>query len=213
MSAMEISLDGQTIDLQGCDLNAVLDAANAHLTPSGRIVVEVEADGRDLTGQALDEARTAGLVPVRLALHSADPRDLVVEALAGVRHGLTEAQRLQTEAADALQRDDGATAMANIKAAVDRWQDLQRVVVQTGGIVHQDIGAIRVGEGSVEEAVIALADRLRELSVLLAAGDTVAVADELLYVWPDLCTRWEQTLEAIMEVVHGEPPASRGATS
>lgn len=203
---MEIFIDSEPVALTCDDLEAALEAANEHLAPTGRIIVEVEADGHTLTGEDLEKQRSTGGAPTRLNLQSADPRDLVIEALEQVREGLSEAQRHQVEAAESLQRDDAAQAMDKIRVAVDRWQDLQRVVVQTGSLVRRDIGAIRVADGSVEDAVVALADRLRDLSALLTTGDTVALADELMYVWPGICEQWERTLEAIITEVNGTPP-------
>jgi len=203
---MEIFIDGEPVALTCDDLEAALEAANGHLSPTGRIIVEVEADGRTLTGEELEKQRSTGGVPNRLNLQSADPRELVIEALEQVREGLVEAQRHQIEAAKSLQRDDAVQAMDKIRVAVDRWQDLQRVVVQTGSLVRKDIGAIRVANGSVEDAVVALADRLKDLSSLLATGDTVGLADELMYVWPGICEQWERTLEAIITEVNGTPP-------
>jgi len=210
MRTMEIFIDGHPVDLACRDLDGALDAAAKHLSPRGRIVVEVEADGRDLVGEDLEHERAAGAAPACLNLLSADPRDLVEVALEEVRQGLVEAQRLQVEAAELLQKDNLPAAMENIGEAVDHWQDLQKVVVQAGSLLANDIGMIRVGEVSVEETVVALAERLKDLRMLLGAGDTVAVADELMYVWPDLCERWDQTLAAIIEVVQEDPSPVEG---
>ena len=206
MPTMEISIDGSTVDLDVRDLDGALEAANRHLSTTGRIVVEVEADGRVLMGDDLEAARTSGVLPAELVLQSADPRDLASEALEHVRVGLQEASRLQVEAAESLQRDDLPTAMERIRTVVDHWQNVQQVVMQVGSLIDGDIGTIRVGATSVEDAVTGLAERLRALRTLLGDRDTVGLADELMYIWPEVCTQWDAMLRAIIDVVNGHGP-------
>lgn len=201
---MQITLDGQPVTLEGASLGDVLAAAQAHCEAQGRIVVEVQFNGRALVGTELEQAQAAQLTDASVALLSAKPGELAAEALRGAAQLLDEARSAQGAAALHLQQDDVAEAMTHIGRAIEIWQQTQTAVLQVCQLLNLDLEQLPLADSTAMTQINRLLDQLKELRQLLQAADTVALADALAYEWPDTVDRWQSLLGALIQQVQSD---------
>ena len=65
---------------------------------------------------------------------------------------------------------------------------------------------MRVAGGSMESLITGLAQQLLTLRDLLQSRDLVAIADALLYEWPDTAAAWAEALGVICDHVENRGP-------
>lgn len=201
IAGMSIYLDDDPADFTGGDLAAVLEQASDSLAESGRLVVEVQRDGKTLSAADLDEHQNTPVGDSEWRLYSVDPRELAVQTLEQVTQRLDEARQAQAEAAELFQEDRAAEALEQIAKAVDAWQESQQAVRQTAALVGLELDGRSVDDQPVEQIINLMIDQLKELRDLLAAGDTVALADALAYEWPQTIDRWQALVGQMIEWV------------
>ena len=195
---MAIYLDGRAVQLAGSDLRAVLEDAQKTAGLTGRVIVEVELDGKLLIGDELEKAGDTLIAAAELRLASAEPVELATSTLEQVRGGLAEAKRSAVEAAELLQSDKRGEAMKRIARAVELWQQAQHAVDATVGFVGIKLDA-RAFEGKpVADFGASLAQQLASLKDLLTANDSLALADSLAYEWPETIDRWDRFIAEVI---------------
>lgn len=203
---MAIYLDGRAVRLAGDDLRALLEDAQKTAGREGRVIVEVELDGRLLIGDELEKAADASIASSEVRLTSAEPRELASSTLEQVREGLAEAKRAATEAAELLQSDKRGEAMKRIARAVELWQQAQHAIDATTGLV-----GIKLEDRAFDGKPVAafgegLAKQLASLKDLLTANDTLALADSLAYEWPETIDRWDRFVAEVIVWVRESSP-------
>lgn len=205
MKSMVVYIDEELIDIQSCGLGLVLQEAKKHLAASGRVVIEVEVDGRQLEYDALAELERSSIDESEVRLTSADPRDVAVAALCEVRKHLASTKQDHHLAAEMLQQDNQAEAVGKIASLVTVWQRTHRAVIESSALMGVDVGMLTVGEQTAEDVVGTLAEHLKTLRDLLQARDTVGLSDVLLYEWPEVIARWDLLVGALMDQIEGVP--------
>jgi hypothetical protein len=203
--AMTIYLDGEPVALGGANLDEVLAQARVYLQGSGRVVVEVQVDGQALTGKDLDSRLHADLGQAELRLASADPRELSLTALQAVRTKLAESTAAQGDAADAFQRDDYPRAMQVLGQAMQVWNQGPQAIVNAAQMASLPLGEITVEGQTMDALAMDLVERLKAIRDRLAAKDTVALADALVYEWPGVTARWDRFVEHLIQEISARP--------
>ena len=205
---MPVLIDGQPVEIDGADLSDVLSAARCHLDPAGRVIVEVELDGEPLDTETMESRRQDPVAGCELKLTSADPGAVAVEVLRNVSAGLSAVRQDQKIAAELLQQDDQAQALQRLSSIIETWQQAQQGVIQSLSLSLIDIDTLKSGERKVPDLLNALADGLRSLRDQLAARDTVAIADALLYEWPAILDQWDMLVAAVIDAIEHRRPSS-----
>ena len=198
---MSIYLDDESVELPGDDLNAVLEQARQRLADSGRIVVEVQRDGQTFDSSELESPQNTPVADSEWRLYSADPRELAVATLRQVPQRLADAQEAQAAAAELLQQDRPAIAMTHVAEALEAWQQAQRAMLYSATLVGIDLDSKSVDGEPVSQTVSLLLDQIKELRGLIAAGDTIGMADALAYEWPRTVERWQALIGQMIEWV------------
>jgi len=196
---MSIYLDDESVDLPGPDLSAVLEQARERLGDAGRMIVEVQRDGQALTPAELDAAQDAPVAESEWRLLTAEPRELAVASLQQVVHRLDDARQAQLAAAELLQQDKPAEAMKRVGEAIEAWQQTQQAVLYSATLVGIELGGRSVDDQPVDQTIHLLLDQLKKVRDLLAAGDTVGLADALENEWPETIDRWQALVSQMIE--------------
>lgn len=200
---MAIFLDDQAVELAGDDLAGVLRAAQRRLEPDGRVVVEVRIDGESLSGDELERQQAAAVADAELRLYSASPTALAVETLEQVRCRLGQVRQSQGDAAEMLQQDRAAEALQKVGESVEGWMQTQQAVSLAAGLTGIDLGAVTVDGQPVSDITGDLVTALTNMKELLAAGDTVAMADALAYEWPEHVDAWDRLIGQLLAEIEG----------
>lgn len=202
---MAIYLDDQPTELTGASLGELLAAATAELASGasgggggGRVVVEVMLDGKVLSGDELGDHENTALGDTEVRLTSADPKALAVSTLTQVREQLPQAGALHEQAAERLQADKPGEALEYIGAAIEVWMQTQEAVLGSAGVVGLGLDDVTVDGEPMTAFTDELIEQLHSLKDLIAAGDTVALADTLAYEWPPIVHRWDRLIETLI---------------
>lgn len=191
---MQILLDDVTCELDAATVAEAVLAAAALARSQGRLVVDVIVDGTRWTEDPSAPSAAASVV----ALTSAQPAVLVWETFAQAVEALAEADSLQRAAAESLQSDRALAAMDKLAGAMAIWEGVREAIVNGAAIAGLDLAAPGAG---LDAAVTLLHDKLEALHGALRQGDLVAVADALLYEFPEVVTRWRALLGELQQQV------------
>ena len=195
---MAIFLDDQEIKL-GTALGAVLDAAGKRLSATGRVVVEVQLEGKTLGADALAGQRELNLAGSELRIYSADPRELAISTLVAVREQLAEGRTAQVEAADLFQQDQFGPAMKRLGQAMEIWNHTPEALMKSAMILNFTEQQIAPDGRTLSRLSSDLLASLRNLRDLIDAKDTVSLADALAFEWPQILDHWDH---AAQELIH-----------
>lgn len=196
---MAVYLDDQAVALPGESLGAVLRSATEQMQRDGRIVVEVQVDGRPLSGEQIAEQSAAAVAGAEVRLYSADPAALAVDALEQVRTRLAGVRQAQQQAAEAFQQDRGNDALARLGEAIDGWLRSQEAVTMAADLVGIDLVTLDVDGRPGAELMTGLIEGLQGLKDAVVRGDTVQLADALAYEWPTLVDAWDRLIESLVD--------------
>lgn len=195
---MATYLDDEPVDLGIGDLGMLLTAAKAQLAPTGRVVVEVQLDDESLSSEQI-ERQYGQAVDGTLRLYTALPRELAASTLAQVGARLDEAATMQGRIAELLQADEAAKAMKTLAEFVSIWLQTQQAVLHSAMLVGIALDDLEVRGVAMTALTQQLIDRLNELKELVAAQDTVGLADAMAYEWPAVTDQWIDVVETLME--------------
>ncbi len=199
---MAHSLDQHPLDAPAGTLRELLAAARQQL-PGNRLVVEVRAEGRALSADEIEARMLRPLDDDALELVSADPQALATSALDDALDRLAELGRQQAEAADELQADHAGAAFSLLGDALAGWMQVSGAVSQSCELTGVDLASLSAGAGGATgaDAAAELAERLREIRTQIESQDTIALADSLAYVWPEVVERWQGLVEDLQRTL------------
>lgn len=215
---MKVTLDGRELPATK-NLAEAINAAVSAARSAGRVVVEVYADGRHLTGDELSKPESfAGVGELRLV--SAEPRTLVSESLYDTRDLLDRARSSQETAAAALQVGDMKAAMENLQAAFDVWQVVLTAITNAAQLLGIDLDGVECREAgptgvrveTVKVKAQGLVEKLGAIKESFNSGDTAALADVLAYDMDSQVTSWQGLLHALAEQARAMPPIAPSDT-
>jgi hypothetical protein len=198
---MMVFVDDKPVDLEGEALGELLFHAQQQAKADGRVIVEVRVDGQLVIGDELLRRRGDVIAGADVRLTSADPLALASETLYGLRGHLERAGQMQQEAAELLQQDDLPQAMGRIGKAIEVWQHSSPAVLQIAELVGIDCQTLEVHGQTFPELTEALMKRLTDMRDLLMSRDSVALADSLMYEWPDAVEQWRGVVDALLDRV------------
>ncbi|MEM9296103.1 MAG: hypothetical protein AAGA57_09905, partial [Planctomycetota bacterium] len=167
-------------------------------------VVEVQLDGQALTGEDLDDPARQSLDGRDLRLSSADATTLALTTLDQVRDRLSEARTLQAEAADLLRQDQAQDGLRKVGSAIEVWLQVQQAASQTAGLCNVDLDSLQHDGKTIPDSIQDLLEQLRELKGMIEAGDTVGLADALLYEWDGSVDRWTGVIDAVANRIQSQ---------
>ena len=195
---MRVLLDDTPVELDAQTLGDALGHASRMARSSGRLVVEVLADGEALDEAELAQPSRADSTPSELLIVTTDLCDLLRDVMADAGNALLEIDSAQRQAADLLDQGHSTEAMASLGGAIAGWD---RVLRAAHEVVHA-IPSDREADADVpdiNESVQQLADQLRTLREAMASTDPVGVTDTLRFEMPEVVTIWRSLLEEISQ--------------
>ena len=150
---MPVYLDDETVRLDGKNLGGILTAAQRRIDSSGRVIVEVQLDGRSLVGDELVTKQQESIADGELRLYTADPKILSIGVLEQARLALDQARQCQENAAERFQQDQPVEAMEQITLALDIWQQTRDHAGEDAMLVTGDWYPMHPGLGNQFDTV------------------------------------------------------------
>lgn len=198
---MTVTVDDQPLPAERLGLKTVGQVL-AHLQRDvNRLVVHVLIDGHEPDLDQLNQVRQAPLAGHTLYIETADPREMALEVLGAVEAQLDEADRLKSEAADLLQRNQTTKALERLSGCFTTWQHAQESVLKTAQLLRIDLAAIRVGERALRDVLLEFTTQLRTIRESLENRDYVSLGDVLVYEMTETCAQWRAALSAMRAAI------------
>jgi len=203
---MQVFLDGAVLTPSEQTLAGAIDVAREAAQRSGRLIVEVTADGQPISDDLLGSPEAA---PTFAEIHftSADPISLIDAALADGIKALEAVRDVQAAAQEALQAGRDAEAKANLHETFQTWMAVQslanRAVEMLGIDANQFVASGVHGEIPFEHAVNQLLTVLREVSDAVRKDDASALGDLVGYDLQSLTGTWISILESLASRARG----------
>lgn len=198
---MSVTVDHRPLAAENLGLKT-LGQVLAHLQKdSTRLVVHVLIDGEEPDLDHLGKVKASPLSGHTVFIETADPREMAIEVLDQVASQLDEADRLKTEAAELLQRNQNAPAMEKLSGCITTWQHAQESVLKTAQLLRIDLAQIRAGAGTMAQLFLEFSRQLKQIRTSLESRDFVTLADLLLYETTETSTQWRHAIDAMKAVI------------
>jgi len=198
---MSVTVDHRPLAAENLGLKT-LGQVIAHLQKEDRLVVHVLIDGEEPDLAHLGKVRQSPVSGHTVFIETADPRQMAIEVLDAVASQLDEADRLKTEAAELLQRNQNAPAMEKLSGCFTTWQHAQESVLKTAQLLRIDLGLVRTTGGTMQELFEGFSRQLKEIRIALENRDFVTLSDLLLYETTQTSGQWRSALSAMKSSIH-----------
>lgn len=197
---MSVTVDHRPLAAENLGLTTVGQVL-AHLQKQNRLVVHVLIDGEEPDLAQLGEVKQSLLGGRTIFIETADPRQMAVDVLDEVEAQLAEADRLKTEAAELLQKNQNGPAMEKLSGCFTTWQHAQESVLKTARLLRIDLSLVRAGTRTMAELFTEFARQLRQIRTSLENRDFVTLSDILMYETTQTSAQWRTAISALRAVI------------
>jgi hypothetical protein len=169
----------------------------SHLQRANRLVVHVLIDGQEPDMQRLGDVRKSVLKDHTVYIETTDPRQMALQVLSEVESQLAEAERLKSEAAGMLRKNQNVRAMERLSGCFTTWQNAQQSLLGTAQLLKIDLNTIDVDGRPLTELVADFTKQLKEIKSSLENRDFVTLTDLLIYDTADTTRQWRAAITAM----------------
>ncbi len=201
---MRILLDSDPCEMKAQTIGEAIATAATLAQTQGRLIIDVIVDGSRWSEEQLDSAEHNGATADTVEFITAEPRELVLRTFEDAAEALQDADILQKEAAELLQSDQSIICMDKLAEALSIWLTVQQAIVKGSQVVELQLDSISVKKTPITESIARLNENLQLLRSALQQDDQIAVADALLYEFPDIINEWKAILEHLQSLVERE---------
>lgn len=197
---MRVYIDETELDSNASIADA-LDAARDHAESTGRLIVDIHADGEPIDDALLDTPPTDNAGINELRLTTTDPVAFLMETFASARESLALVREDQSTAADHLRTGELEPAVESLNAILTGWQAVGEVVAQSAELAEIDLNAFDFDGTNASTTIDKLSETLFEIRTNLTHQDWSALGDAIEYDLDDLATQWDTLLGALAKRV------------
>ena len=201
---MQILLDDNVCDVAADTVEGAITACADLVEAQGRMIVDVHVDGARWSEEELGSTENQRTTAQVVELTSADPTQLVLQTLQDAAEALTNADELQQEAAQLLQSDQRTICMDKMGEALSIWLSVQQAIVKGSQVIGLQLDEVTVDGTPIITSIVQLNEQLQMLRTALEQDDQIALADALLYEFPDVVREWQGILEHLQTLVEQE---------
>ncbi len=198
---MRVLLDNDECDMAVGSVGEAVAAGAALASDRGRTVTDVLVDGTRWSDDQLASPDIEQATATEVQIITADPGELVSETFAEAAWALSDAGKLQEEAAQLIQAGQPRDAMDKLRDAVSIWLSVQAAVTKGSQLARLDLDSVTMDGISARLCIERLAEQLRMIRSALQANDPVGLSDTLLYEMPEVVDEWRGLLEQLRGLV------------
>ncbi len=182
-------------------ISDALDTAREHSEQSGRLIIDILADGQPIDDALLENppSDTAGIGELRLT--TTDPVAFLTETLHSARETITLVREDQGTAADHLRTGQLEPAVESLTAVLTGWQAVRDVVGQSAALAEIDLGAITFAGTTADACIAKLGQTLGEIRTNLTSQDWSSLGDTIEYDLDEQAQQWDEMLLAMAQRV------------
>ena len=201
---MQVLLDENVCDVAAATVEEAITACADLVEAQGRMIVDVQVDGTRWSEEQLESPQRQSTTAQVVELTSADPAQLVSQTFEDAAEALTNADELQHEAAELLQSDQRTICMDKMGEALSIWLSVQQAIVKGSQVVGLQLDDVAVNGTPIVTSIVQLNEQLRMLRTALEQDDQIALADALLYEFPNVVREWQGILKHLQTLVDQE---------
>ncbi len=198
---MRVLLDNDECEMAVGSVGEAVAAGAALASDRGRTVTDVLVDGTRWSDDQLASPDIEQATAAEVQLITADPGELVSETFAEAAWALSDAGKLQEEAAQLIQAGQPRDAMDKLRDAVSIWLSVQEAVTKGSQLARLDLDSVTMDGISAQLCIERLTEQLRMIRSALQANDPVGLSDTLLYEMPEVVDEWRRLLEQLRGLV------------
>ncbi len=198
---MRVLIDNDECDMPVHSVGEAVAAGAALASDRGRTVTDVLVDGTRWSDDQLASPDIERATAAEVQIITADPGELVTETFAEAAWALSDAGKLQEEAAQLIQAGQPRDAMDKLRDAVSIWLSVQEAVAKGSQLAGLDLDSVTMDGISARLCIERLTEQLRMIRSALQANDPVGLSDTLLYEMPEVVDEWRRLLEQLRGLV------------
>lgn len=206
---MTVFLDTEPIATDALGPNAhvgqLLDMVKARVNGSGRLILGMKCNEEDVDSEEIASMVSTPITEFdRLDFISGDPRDMVLDALDGVRRAFEQTFQVVREAGDDLARGDAQRAMNRLADCFSVWGQTVDAVQSSGRLLGIDLDSFTIEDRTISHWVGDLATKLREVRAAIESRDSVLLADIVRYELDETMQAWDRMLAGFIGHIEAE---------
>jgi len=193
---MQIWLDAETLNATD-SIETALDAARERAEQTGRLIVEIHADGSPIPDALLDDppAEACGIQELRFI--TVDPVEFMVQTLGDTRASLDSTKAEQTITAGLIQSGKLSEAIGSLGSILEGWQAARDVVDQLSELAGIELGSLDIDGTSGNECINGLSHTLGEIRNAVTGEDWSSLGDLLEYELDQQASNWLSLIDTI----------------
>jgi hypothetical protein len=196
---MRVWIDSTELE-QSDNISAALDQAREHSEQSGRLIVDIMADGNPIADELLDNPPSdhdAGISELRLT--TTDPIAFLTETLHSARETLTLVREDQGTTADQLRTGELQPAVELLTSVLTGWQAVRDIVEQCAALGGVDITTLKFANTDADTCIQKLGTTLGEVRSTLTNQDWSSLGDSIEYDLDEQAEQWDAMLVALTD--------------
>jgi hypothetical protein len=190
---MAVLIDSTPLETEPLGLSTVGQVL-AHVARGKRLIVNLLIDGHQPDYDDMATVRQAPLGGHTLFVETAEPREIVTDALDEVERQMVEADRLTGEAVNLLQQNQPAAAMQRLSGCFTTWHHAQDSVTKTAQLMRLRLEEIETAGQSLATLMGEFSDQLRSIRGALECRDYTTLGDVLTYETPETTRKWRDAM-------------------
>jgi len=206
---MELFLDDRKLDNApdpAASLEEVLGDVRQTLSGTDRIIVGIRCDGVDLADEELTASLPRSVATFdRIEMQSAEPVQLVCEALESAEKLLDQSADQSAEVADMLTQGASSAALEKLGQCCVGWQRVHQTIVQAITMLQVDPSTITGETDSLATLLATPTEFLQQIKDGLTNADFVTVADVLRYELEPALDAWRKMIKQVRQVTSTGP--------
>jgi hypothetical protein len=192
---MSVIVDQQPLQAERLGLKNVGQVLS-HLKRDNRLIVHVLIDGREPDVKRLRSIKKSPLSGHTIYIETADPRQMAHEVLDEVEAQLCEADRLKSESAMLLLKNQVAPAIEKLGGCFSAWQHAQEAVLKIAQLRRIDPHSIMVHGRRFTDLLAEFTGHLRQIRHALEGRDFATLTDILAHKMNRAVAQWREALRS-----------------
>ena len=190
---MSVIVDRQPLPADDLGLKTVGQVL-AHVRRGNRLIVHLLIDGQEPDARRFKAFKKSPLAGHTLFIETIDPRQMAHQVLDEVEAQLSEADRLKSESATLLQRNQVAPAIEKLGGCFSAWQHVQESVLKVAELRRIDPQTIKVNGRAFPELLADFTASLRQIRTALDDRNFAVLTDILAHKMSRAVEQWREAL-------------------
>ncbi len=197
---MQIWIDTEQVETSDT-IEQALDTARAHAEQTGRLIVEINADGKPLDDSLFENPAASTPDIAELRFVTVDPIAFMNQTLDDTRLSLESTKAEQIVVASQIQSGELSNAIELLGPVLEGWHAVRDVVDQLSALAGVDLHTLDIDGVSATECINGLAKALGEIRDALANEDWSSMGDLLEYNLDEQASTWMSLIDALQHTI------------